>query len=198
MIIPMEMAEDTVSLVEQAKDGSRSAFTQLVRLHQAGVRSYLGRFLRDFHLADDLAQEVFLVAFRQLEDYQGSASFQSWLIGIARNRARMYLRGEVRRRRRNQQFFEAALAQWQAGRLEDDSQVEEDQERVLVALRSCIEGLPEGSRTVVDRYYFQKQTTDSIAQMLSKKVGAVRMMLMRIRNALKDCVASKMNRLEAE
>jgi len=194
----MEMAEDTVTLVERAKGGSQPAFAELVRIHQASVRSYLSRFLRDVHVSDDVAQEVFLVAFRQLEDYQGAASFQSWLIGIARNRARMYLRGETRRRRRNQQFFEAALAQWQAGRLEDNTRSEEDQEQVLAALRSCINGLPEASQTVVYQYYFRKQSTDSIAEMLSKRAGAVRMMLTRVRSALKECVASKLNRLEAE
>lgn len=193
----MEIAESS-TLVDQARSGSQSAYSELVRLHQASVRSFLARFLGQAEGADDLAQEVFLAAYRQLDDYQGSAPFQSWLMGIARNKALVYLRGEIRRRRREKQMFAAALAQWQATRLDDQWIELDEQERAIAALRGCIETLPRASRSVVELYYFQKQTAEEIARMKRKKSGAVRMTLLRIRRALGKCVSDKLGREDDE
>jgi len=76
----------------------RSAFAELVRRHQSPVRAFLTRMTRgDSHLADDLAQETFLKAWKKLHSYRGSAKFSTWLLGIAFNEAR----GEARRRKDN-------------------------------------------------------------------------------------------------
>jgi RNA polymerase sigma-70 factor (ECF subfamily) len=191
MIATMEFVESS-TLVEQARNGSQSAYTELVRLYQANVRSFLARFLRQTEGVDDLAQEVFLAAYRQLDNYQGSASFQAWLIGIARNKALTYLRGEIRRRRRNKQMFDEAVVQWQANRLNDELTEYEEHELSIAALRGCIETLPAASKSVVELYYFQEQAAEEIAKSLNKNSGAVRMMLLRIRRALGKCVAGKL------
>ena len=61
-------ASDEVVLLRQAASGSREAFARLVRMHQAAVRWFLLRGLRDPAAADDLAQEVFLAAFPEPGD----------------------------------------------------------------------------------------------------------------------------------
>jgi len=191
MMATMEIVESS-TLVEQARNGSHDAFAELVRLHHVGVRSYLARFLRQAEGADDLAQEVFLAAYRQLEDFEGAASFQSWLFGIARNKALTYLRGEIRRRRREKQSFQAAVAQWQAERLDEKLIELDEHERLIAALRGCINTLPDASKSVIELYYFQEQSAETIARSLNKKSGAVRMMLLRIRRALGKCVSAKL------
>ena len=52
-------------------------------MHQGAVRAFLMRLCRHSALADDLAQETFLSAYRKLATYQQSGSFTSWLFGIA-------------------------------------------------------------------------------------------------------------------
>lgn len=65
-------------------DDDRHAFAQLVRTHQGATRAFLRRLTGgDAALADDLAQETFLRAYRALGSYKGTARFQSWLYGIA-------------------------------------------------------------------------------------------------------------------
>ena len=192
MIMCMEIADDTAGLVQQAKNGSRRAFTDLVRQHHATVRSYLARYLRDGAAADDLAQEVFLAAFRQLDEYRASAAFSAWLLGIARNQARSFLRDEVRRRRRVKKFAQAALAEWQAERLDTMAAAGDQHEQSLAALRSCIDQLPGESKSIVDQFYFGSKSAEAIASKTNKNSGAVRMMLMRIRRALGKCVTAKL------
>jgi len=76
------------------------AFTELVRLHQAKIRAYIGRFLRDDELVDDLAQETFVAAFRGLSKFGHDAPFRLGLnenaVRVAIFRIRRFLRACVR------------------------------------------------------------------------------------------------------
>src|SRR5436190_7548529 len=64
----------------------RHAFSELVRRHQSSVRSTLRRLTAGNHaLADDLAQETFLLAYRNLKSFRQEARFSTWLYRIATN-----------------------------------------------------------------------------------------------------------------
>ena len=66
-----------------------NAFGELVRRYQSPVRAFLVRMARgDCHLADDLAQETFLKAWKNLNTFRGNAKFSTWLFGIALNEFR--------------------------------------------------------------------------------------------------------------
>ncbi|HXC98919.1 MAG TPA: sigma-70 family RNA polymerase sigma factor [Verrucomicrobiae bacterium] len=70
-----------------------NAFGELVRRHQSPVRAFLARMARgDAHLADDLAQETFLKAWKKLHTFRGNARFSTWLFGIAFNEFRDFVR----------------------------------------------------------------------------------------------------------
>ena len=73
--------EDLTALV--LASGDRAAFGELVRRHQGVVRGMLQRMCRDHALADDLAQDTFLRAFRKLDSFSGKGAFRSWLCSIA-------------------------------------------------------------------------------------------------------------------
>ena len=67
----------------------QNAFAELVRRYQSPVRAFLARMARgDTHLADDLAQETFVKAWRKLHTYRGGSRFSTWLFGIAINEFR--------------------------------------------------------------------------------------------------------------
>ena len=75
---------DEAALVRAARHGDREAFMQLVRVHQAGVRAFAHGLLGDRALAEDVAQEAFLRAWRGLEKFRGEAAFATWLYTITR------------------------------------------------------------------------------------------------------------------
>ena len=81
------MAEDDVRLVESALEGDRDAFHDLVVAYQSKVLTLLTRMLRDRELAQDLSQEVFLKAFRRLDQLKSNKKFGSWVLQMAHNRA---------------------------------------------------------------------------------------------------------------
>ncbi len=82
---------DLVARVLSRED--HHAFAELVRRYQSPVRAFLARMTRgDTHLADDLAQEAFLKAWKKLHTYRGGARFSTWLFGIAFNEFRSVAR----------------------------------------------------------------------------------------------------------
>lgn len=83
---------DNDLIVRVLADDDRHAFGELVRRHQSAVRAFLRRLIRDSFQADDLAQETFIEAHRQLRQFRGEAGFSSWLFGIAYNRFRSFQR----------------------------------------------------------------------------------------------------------
>ncbi len=70
------------------------AFGELVRRYQSPVRGFLVKMTGgDSHLADDLAQETFVKAWKKLGSFRSDARFSTWLFSIACNEWRMHARG---------------------------------------------------------------------------------------------------------
>jgi RNA polymerase sigma-70 factor (ECF subfamily) len=78
------------------------AFGELVSMHQSHVRGFLRRLCKYDSIADDLAQDTFVIAFRQLAKFKGSGSFEGWLLRIA---YRCFLQN-YRRQKQLKRFYE--------------------------------------------------------------------------------------------
>ena len=72
-------------LVEQAAAGSRQAFDDLVRRHQASIVSLARALTHGSADAEDIAQEVFVRAWRSLKGFRGDSAFRTWLHRVAVN-----------------------------------------------------------------------------------------------------------------
>jgi RNA polymerase sigma-70 factor (ECF subfamily) len=81
-----------VALVHAAQRGDRQAFGELVSRHARSILRLTSRMLGPAADAEDVAQEVFVAAFRALPGFQGEAAFSTWLYRIAVNRCRDVLR----------------------------------------------------------------------------------------------------------
>jgi RNA polymerase sigma-70 factor (ECF subfamily) len=88
---------DDAATLRAARNGDREAFMQLVRVHQAGVRAFASGLLGDRTLAEDVAQEAFLRAWRGLPRFRGEAAFATWLYAIVRRVAADQVRRPVLR-----------------------------------------------------------------------------------------------------
>jgi RNA polymerase sigma-70 factor (ECF subfamily) len=78
-------------LIAKARAGDQQAFAELVMLHADRVYGALRRFGLDAVDADEVAQEVFLRAWRGLAQFEGRAQFSTWLYRIAFNEAQRRL-----------------------------------------------------------------------------------------------------------
>ena len=86
--IPIDLETVTEArLVAEALAGSQSAFEQIVRRYQRPVISLISRMVGDRGVAEDLAQESFVKAFRNLGGFDATRRLSSWLFRIAHNTA---------------------------------------------------------------------------------------------------------------
>ena len=175
-------------LVEKASKGCSESFRQLVELHQHSLRLFLSKFIQCSARVDDIAQEVFLVAHRQLEKFRLEAKFSTWLLGIARNKALEFLRTEIAARKKRNQFLEAEIAKRKISRLENDKKDFEQTQERLYTLQSCLDQLPLRSKTLVTQYYFDQRSAAEIASESRQSCSTIRMKLLRIRRILRKCI----------
>lgn len=184
-------------LVDEARRGSKDAFADLVRLHQAQVRAYIACRVPDPDLRDDLAQEVFLSAYRSLVSFGRQSSFGTWLTAIAKNRVLHFLRSEQQRKAREGVSLESAVMAWSAAEGESPVVEAAGPERELSALKGCVGGLTEKSRRLIRFFYFEGRTAPEISRLVNMSEAAVWMALSRIRQALRRCVEARLG-LEAK
>ena len=187
----LEDGDPCRQLVEKASAGCSDSFRQLVEINHQRIRLYLGMYVPCSTEVDDIAQEVFLVAFSQLSRFRGDSKFSTWLIGIARNKALEFLKARARVRKKQKQFFEAEIASQQIARLEEMHDQSELAQRRLGAMQLCLDLLPDHSRELINRYYFDQQTATNIAAESDVTTGSVRMKLLRLRKILQKCIVAR-------
>lgn len=177
-------------LVKKASCGCSESFGQLVKLHQQTLRLFLSKFIQCSASVDDIAQEVFLVSYRQLATFRHEAEFSTWLLGIARNKALEFLRTEVAARKNRNQLLEVEIAKRKISRLIRDKRNYAETQEHLDTLQSCLDQLPVHSKSLVTQYYFEQRSAADIAPKSSLSGSAIRMKLLRIRRVLRKCMSA--------
>lgn len=180
---------DTKVLTERT--GIEIDFDELVLENHQLVRLFLARYVHCPQRVDDLAQETFVTAYKQLHRFEGRSRASTWLIGIARNKALQHLRLEKRRKDRTRTFFNSLPGFRQLQQSDNELLLDESVER-LEALKDCLGQLPVQSFELVEQFYFGGVTAVKIAAQTNAKESAVRMKMKRIRQVLHKCISSKL------
>ena len=157
-------------------------FIDFVRENHVQLRSFIRTLGIVSESVDDLAQETFLVAYREMETFDANRDLGAWLRGIARNLVRNELRKEARRRRiLNESLSDLLL------RAGDEEPSPLDRAK-MSALRECVEQLPPKSRSLVKGRYRDGLTAASLSKHTGMTAAAIRQALVRIRRRLRQCV----------
>ena len=180
------MFPEETQLIAAARAGSLPAFARLVAMHQKGVRAFLAVRLESAHDADDLAQEVFLIAHRRIGELDASQSLGPWLRTVAHH----LLMNHRRKKARHPMTALDAL-----GDLADDALaaavVSSKEEERLTALQGCMEKLDGPARELIELRYRDSLGLADLAQRFQRKHSALTMALHRLRQALRECVEQR-------
>jgi RNA polymerase sigma-70 factor (ECF subfamily) len=87
-----KIAHSDETLVASAREGSRTAFGELVRRHSHRVYGMSFKILKNREDAEDNLQNVFCKAYGKIRQFEGNSQFSTWLVRIAINEALMMLR----------------------------------------------------------------------------------------------------------
>lgn len=166
-------------LVESARTGDRMAFAGLVKLYQANVYSLCYRMLGEAAEAEDAAQETFLRAYRQLQSYDSSRPFKTWLLAIGSH----HCIDRLRQRRSNQFSLDGEPDEEQAALPDPCPNPEEvSLEREQSArIRALLAGLAPEDRSVIVMRYWHDLSYEEIAETTGHTVSAVKSRLHRAR-----------------
>jgi RNA polymerase sigma-70 factor (ECF subfamily) len=104
-------SDDEKIWLAQSRNGDHAAFAALIREHQQMIHSLTFRMTGSVADCQDLAQETFIRAHQQLDSYQGTSKFSSWLYRIAVNACLDWRRREIRRSRLHTDWSEASVAE---------------------------------------------------------------------------------------
>ena len=164
-------------------------FAGLVKEHQASLRVFIRSLGVEPDWVDDLAQDSFVVACREMGSYDPERDFGKWLRGIARN----LVRNELRKQGRHRRILNEGLSQ----HLLEFSEQEEEQfgARDVSALRDCVEQLPNRSRELVRSRYYEGWNATVLADKFEMKAATIRQTLLRIRRQLYQCINQRMKEI---
>lgn len=109
------MADADKDLVLQSQNGSVAAFETLIRNHQTMIHALTFRMTGSSADAEDLAQETFIRAYEQINRFNGSAKFSTWLYSIAVHACLNWRRDEARRFQAHTNCAGEIFAQYLAG-----------------------------------------------------------------------------------
>ena len=82
--------ENDINIINLVKKGDVRAFDILVVKYQDRLVYSVFKFCKDFELSQDIAQEAFVKAFRNIDKFRGESSFYTWIYRIAINTAKNY------------------------------------------------------------------------------------------------------------
>lgn len=167
-----ESADDESQLIERARNNDYRAYEELYRLHIGRVMGLCIRLLNDRDLAEDMAQEAFIQAWRNLSKFRGDSAFGSWLYRITTNTVLSYLR--------KQKHFQNSL---DVDDLELEYRETQDEQ---IGLEAAIATLPDGARAVFILYSLEGYTHDEISRLLKIAPGSSKAQLHRARKLLKE------------
>lgn len=174
--------------LDQVGRGNRDAFRLVVRAYGLPLRGYIASQVHHPGDVDDLAQEVFLAAYRQLATFRRGDDFGAWLRGIARHKLQDHFRSNGRRDRAVDRF-RVEVAQAVAADL--DRAAADDTSESIEALLRCIARLPEKLRRVV-RAGLNGHKPADLADELVTTVGAVYDLHYRANRRLRDCIRKEL------
>lgn len=158
--------------------GETSAFEGIVRRWQSPLINLAYRFCHDRARAEEMAQEVFLRAYRNLTSWRQESAFSTWLFALATN---LYC-SQIRRLPPLTLPFEDAPEPADTHRF--DKVIEQRHEHAIV--RRAVENLPAKYREVLTLYYFHEMDVPATAASLVLPEGTVKVRLFRARNLLRD------------
>ena len=176
-----ELADN--DLITLVLNGDHQSYSMLVSRYQNFVFTITLRYIKGREDAEEVAQDVFIKAYRSLADFRGQAKFSTWLYTITTTTCITFLRKKKPEVHSldNEKVFEVA-DNFDSG--VNANQVE--QKSRINMVNESIKMLSPDDAQILTLFYKGEQTLEEIAHIVGKEVNAVKVQLHRARGRLKD------------
>ncbi|MFL2697622.1 MAG: sigma-70 family RNA polymerase sigma factor [Gammaproteobacteria bacterium] len=188
--------DSDLALVRRVKKGEYAAFDLLVLKYQSRAIAIATKYVKDLHLAEDIAQESFFKAYKSINTFREESAFYTWLYRITANTAINYLSSK----KRKSELLESDLSNREGEAMDifdiPGGESPEDilnanflREEILINLGK----LPEEIRTAVTLREFEGLSYEEIANIIDCPLGTVRSRIFRGRELLQETISQTMD-----
>ena len=179
------MKNDDVELIQRVLDGDENAFSTLVRKYEKPVHALVWRKIGDFHIAEEITQDAFLKAYKELATLKKQHRFARWLSVIATRGCIEWLR---KKRLSTQSLEDTSHTQLEKATyseyvIQENERTESEAQHEVV--QKLLAKLRENERTVITLHYFGEMTHEEISEFLGTSVGTIKSRLRRAQQRLK-------------
>lgn len=184
----MKMTDTTdQQLIKSTLNGDAKAFAQLVDRHQSYVFTLVVRMIKVKEESEEVAQDVFIKAYRSLKDFKGDSKFSTWLYRIAYRAALDHIRKNKKRQKTYELLEEITESNVNLVDTPFESiQKVERQEHV----KKCIAQLSESDAAVVTLFYFEELSIKEIGMITQLTEDNIKVKLHRSRKKLFELLQS--------
>lgn len=171
--------DDQSWVLERARQGDPKAVALLYDRHHAPVRAFAARMLGDDSTAEDLVHEVFVILPKALRNFRGDSALQSYIMGIAANRSRHYIRKASRRRAAQDRMIQSSEVST------NNPETDVQRKELATMLRRAIESLPHDQRTAFVLCEVEERSSADVAEIVGIPAATVRTRLFHARRKLR-------------
>lgn len=178
----METKED-YELIQYCLKGNQDAFTELVTRYKNLVYSVILRMINDHEEANDLAQEVFIKVYKNLDKYSPEFKFSTWIMRITTNLVIDY------RRKKKQETVSIDDMDYELASADtpENSYLKKEQQKLV---NSAIKSLPDMYRIPIVLYHQQGLSYQEIGDIIGEPLSKVKNRIFRGRKMLKESLMS--------
>ncbi|MCW8130183.1 MAG: sigma-70 family RNA polymerase sigma factor [Planctomycetota bacterium] len=183
---PFEDLPDA-DLVRRILKGEQALYAEIIGRYQHRLRAAIGYRVCGRDEIEEFLQETFVQAYQHLARYQPEAPLYPWLKAIAMNSLKMEFRRLQTARRRGDDYLRFV----QLSRVEDEPAEAADEPRAE-ALKLCLERLSAPEASLLKSKYAEGISVRDLAARFKATEGALKVRLLRLREALKDCIGKRL------
>ena len=187
-----------LSLVKRAKAGDLRAFDLLVLKYQGRLISTAYKFVKDRHIAEDIAQESFIKSFKSLSTFREDSTFYTWIYRITVNTAKNFLVSK----KRKDELLQTELSK--EGDYVEEAVTADTPEDLLNAselkniILNSVNLLGEDTKTAFSLREFEGLSYEQIAKVIDCPVGTVRSRIFRGREIIDDAIKKYRHGIQAK
>ena len=181
------MQHNDDKLVQLTLEGNDNAFAALVEKYRSQIHGLAWRKIGDFHIAEDITQEVFLTAYQKLDTLTRPNRFAKWVYVIANNLCVTWLRKQAAQPQQQsltstdpEELSELCYSEYIA---QQQKETGKESDRALI--QELLDKLREVDRTVIRLYYLAEMTCEEISKFLGVSPNTIKSRLSRARRRLK-------------
>lgn len=172
--VEMDHIEDTY-IIQRILEGETNLFVHIVRQYQRMIYTIVYKIIQNNDTTEDLVQEIFIKVYQQLDKYQKTSKFSTWLYRVAYNETISY----VRKNKKHTDITKVDYALYEEEIAEDIEGIET--EVLLKRLEDLLKRMPQDDAFIITLFYMKELSIQEICEITNLSISNVKVKLHRIR-----------------